>query len=129
MPETMRFTPKDIDDYIAHYPKDIQSILKKLRQTIHAAAPQATETISYQMPAFAQHGILVYFAAFKDHVSFFPTSSGIAKFEKEMAAYKHFKGTVQFPLDRPIPYGLISRITKFRVKENLAKAEAKKKKK
>ncbi len=129
MEKTKRTAPKDIDDYIAHCPRDVQATLKKLRQTIHAAAPQATETISYQMPAFALHGILVYFAAFKDHVSFFPTSSGVAKFKKELAGYKGSKGTVQFPLDKPIPYGLISRITKFRVKENLARVEAKKKKK
>ncbi len=128
MDKTRPGTPKNIDDYIARYPKEIQQILKKMRQTIRAAAPQAAETISYQMPAFTLHGNLVYFAAFKDHVSFFPTSSGVAKFKKELAGYKGSKGTIQFPPDKPIPYGLIGRIVKFRVKENIARAEAKREK-
>lgn len=121
--------PTIIDEYIAGFPPDVQAILQKIRATIHKAAPQAEETISYQMPTFVLHGNLVHFAAFKNHIGFYPVPSGIEAFKKELSAYKGAKGSVQFPLDRPIPYGLISKIVKFRVKENLAKAEAKKKKK
>jgi uncharacterized protein YdhG (YjbR/CyaY superfamily) len=126
---TTKRTFTNIDEYIADFPKDIQVILEQVRATIHKAAPDAKETISYQMPAFALEGILVYFAAFKNHIGFFPTASGIANFQKELSAYKTSKGTIQFPLDRPIPFDLIRKIVLFRVKENLAKAEAKRKKK
>jgi uncharacterized protein YdhG (YjbR/CyaY superfamily) len=107
-----------IDDFIANYPKDIQAILEKIRQTIKQAAPKATETISYDIPTFDQNGKhLVHFSAYKHHIGFYPTSSGIAKFKNELSAYKSAKGSVQFPLNKPIPYTLIKRITEFRVKE------------
>jgi uncharacterized protein YdhG (YjbR/CyaY superfamily) len=123
---TTKRTFTNIDEYIADFPKDIQVILEQVRATIHKAAPDAKETISYQMPAFALEGILVYFAAFKNHIGFFPTASGVAHFEKELMKYKTSKGTIQFPLDRPIPFDLIRQIVVFRVKENLAKAKRKK---
>ena len=119
-------TPKDIDEYIAGFPNDIQDKLQRIRMTIHKAAPKAKEKISYQIPTFALNGNLVHFAAFKKHIGFFPTSSGIREFKKELSIYKCSKGTAQFPLDKPIPLGLISRIVKFRLKENLARAAAKK---
>ena len=122
-------TPPTIDEYIAGFPPDVQEILQKIRATIRHAAPDAEEAISYQMPTFKLHGNLVHFAAFKNHIGFYPVPTGIEKFKKELSAYKTAKGSVQFPLDQPMPYGLISRIVKFRVKENLAKAKAKAKKK
>ena len=118
-----------IDEYIATFPKDIQEILEKLRATIRKAAPEAEETINYQLPTFTLKGNLVHFAAFKKHIGFYPTPSGIEKFKKELSVYQGAKGSVQFPLDKPIPYGLISKIVKFRVKENLERAEVKGKKK
>jgi uncharacterized protein YdhG (YjbR/CyaY superfamily) len=111
---------KSVDKYISKYPKDIQGILHKLRHTIKEIAPQAEEKISYNMPAYKINGkILVYFAAFKGHMGFFPTPSAIVAFKKELRDYKTSKGTVQFPLNEPVPYDLIRRIVKFRVKENL----------
>ncbi len=121
--------PQTIDEYIAGFPKDVQAILQHVRQTIREAAPDAEEKISYQMPAFTLKGNLVYFAGFKNHIGFYPIPSGVEEFKEELSAYEQGKGSVQFPLDKPIPYDLISRIVKFRVKENLAKAEAKGKKK
>ena len=126
---TSQTTPKNMDEYIAGFPQDVQAILEKIRATIRKAAPGAEETISYQMPTFKLKGNLVHFAAFKKHIGFYPTSSGIEKFKHELAAYKSAKGSVQFPFDRPIPYGLIGKMVKFRVKENLAKAKAKRRKK
>lgn len=126
--EGKRVTPASIDEYIAACPKDVQKMLKEIRATIHAAAPEAAEKISYQIPTFYLKGNLVHFAAFKDHISFFPTSSGIQAFKKELSIYKGAKGTVQFPLDKPLPLKLINKIVKFRVKENLARAEEKQKK-
>ena len=120
--------PKTIDEYIAGFPKDVQAILEQVRTTIRKAAPNAEEKISYQMPTFTLKGNLVHFAAFKNHIGFYPIPSGIEEFKEELSAYEQGKGSVQFPLDKPIPYDLISRIVKFRVKENLAKAEAKGKK-
>ncbi len=120
--------PKTIDEYIAGFPKDVQEKLEQVRQTIREAAPDAQEKISYQMPTFTLKGNLVYFAAFKNHIGFYPIPSGIEEFKEELSLYEQGKGSVQFPLDKPIPFDLISRIVKFRVKENLAKAEAKKKK-
>lgn len=117
--------PKNIDEYIASFPRDIQEILEKIRTTIREAAPTATEKISYQLPTFALNGNLVHFGAFKKHVGFYPASAGIAEFRTELSAYEHSKGTVKFPLDKPIPYDLISRIVAFRVQENLKRAEAK----
>ncbi len=121
--------PTTIDEYIAGFPPDVQAILEKVRATIRKAAPGAEETIKYRMPTFMLHGNLVYFAAFKDHIGFYPVPTGVEKFKKELAAYKMGRGSIQFPLDQPIPYGLISKIVKFRAKENLAKAKAKGKKK
>ena len=109
---------KNIDEYIAGFPENIQSILQNLRRVIHEAAPEAQETISYSMPAFKQNGILVYFAAFKDHIGFFPTSSGVSAFTKELTPYDTSKGTIRFPLDEPIPINLIKKIVKFKVQEN-----------
>jgi len=110
-----------IDEYIAMFPKQIQNILQELRQTIGESAPQAQETISYQMPTFKLNGNLVYFAAFKNHIGFFPTSSAIINFKKELSEYETSKGTIRFPLDKPIPFDLVKKIVKFRVNENLQK--------
>ena len=114
-----------IDEYIATFPQEIQKMLEELRATIKAAAPKAQEKISYQMPAFALKGNLVYFGAYKNHIGFYPTSSGIQAFKKELSIYEGAKGTVRFPIDKPLPLDLISRIVKFRVAENLKKAEIK----
>lgn len=118
-----------IDEYIAGFPEEIQKILEEIRATVKAAAPEAEETINYQIPTFTLKGNLVHFAAFKKHIGFYPTPSGMEKFKKELSVYAGAKGSVQFPLDKPIPYGLIGKIVKFRVKENLAKAAAKGRKK
>lgn len=116
---------KDIDAYISSQPEKVRTILEKLRQTIRKAAPGAEEVISYQMPAFKYHGMLVYFAAWKNHVGFYPVSSGIKAFERELSSYEKSKGTIKFPFDKPIPYGLISKIVQYRVKENSGKAKRK----
>lgn len=123
--KTPQTAPQNIDDYIAGFPKDIQAILEKIRMTIREAAPQAEETIKYQIPTFTLKGNLVHFAAYKNHIGFYPTSSVQAPFKSELARYEHAKGTVRFPLDKPIPYDLITKIVKFRVQENLARAAAK----
>jgi uncharacterized protein YdhG (YjbR/CyaY superfamily) len=116
----MRTQPSTIDEYIKGFPVDVQVILEKMRQTIRRAAPGAVEAISYQMPAFKLNGKgLVYFAAFERHIGFYPIPSGIEAFKKELSPYKQGKGSVQFPLDEPIPYDLVERIVKYRVKENL----------
>jgi uncharacterized protein YdhG (YjbR/CyaY superfamily) len=116
--------PRSVDAYLAGFPPDVRGVLEKIRLTVRKAAPDADEKISYMMPAFNLDGPLVYFAAFKKHIAFFPTSSGIEKFKKELAAYETSKGTVRFPLGTPVPYGLVGRIVKFRVKENRARAKA-----
>ena len=126
---TDKAAPQTIAAYIAGFPPKTQAILKKVRQTIRQAAPGAEEAIKYRMPTFTLHGNLVHFAAFKTHIGFYPTPTGIEQFKRELSAYESAKGSVQFPLDQPIPYDLISRIVKFRVKENLERAEAKRKKK
>lgn len=123
-----RPTQTNIDEYIAAFPTQIQTILKKIRRTVHNAAPEAEEIVSYRMPAFRQDGILVYFAAFKNHIGLYPPVSGDAKIEKAIAPYAGEKGNLRFPLDQPIPYDLIERIVKFRLKQNLAKAAEKRKK-
>jgi uncharacterized protein YdhG (YjbR/CyaY superfamily) len=125
---TDQTAPRTIDDYIAGFPQDVQEILEKIRVTIRQAAPDAEETIKYQMPTFTLKGNLVHFAAFKKHIGFYPTPTGIEEFNSELSAYKGGKGSVRFPLDKPIPFDLISRIVKARVKENLERAEAKGKK-
>ena len=117
---------RTIDEYIARYPLEVRRMLSQIRETVRAAAPDAEEAISYQIPTFRDDGNLVHFAAWKKHVSFYPTSSGISRFAKELSAYVLSRGTVQFPLDRPLPVGLISRMVKFRVKENRARAKARK---
>ena len=121
--------PQTIDEYIAGFPADVQEVLQKIRMTIHEAAPEAREKISYQMPTFYLNGNLVHFAAFKEHIGFYPVPTGIEKFKKELSVYKQGKGSVQFSLDQPMPYDLITKIVKFRVEENLAAAAAKAKKK
>lgn len=121
--DTNTTSPTTIDEYIARFPPDIQAILQQIRATIRAAAPEATEKISYQMPTFSLNGNLVHFAAFKKHIGFYPTPTGIGQFKDELAAYTNAKGSVQFPLNKPIPYDLIARITAFRVQENIMKSE------
>ena len=118
--------PQTIDEYIASFPKEIQELLETMRNTIKEAAPDAEETISYQMPTFRLKGNLVHFAAYKNHIGFYPTPSGIEKFKDELSVYKGAKGSVQFPIDQPLPLDLISKIVKFRAAENLEKAKAKK---
>jgi uncharacterized protein YdhG (YjbR/CyaY superfamily) len=118
--------PKSIDEYIAGFPQDIRECLEKIRATIRVAAPESEEKISYQMPTFALKGNLVHFAAFKTHIGFYPTSSGIAQFKKELSSYDCSKGTVRFPTGTPLPFELIDRIVQFRATENLAKAASKK---
>jgi len=120
--------PQNIDAYIADFSQEVQEKLQKIRETVRNAAPDAVEKISYQMPTFAQEGNLVHFAAFKNHIGFYPAPQGIEEFKEELSLYKGGKGSVQFPLDQPIPYELISKIVTFRLKENLEKAAARKKK-
>ena len=121
----MKASSKSIDSYIAVFPQDVQIILNKVRATIREAAPEAEETINYGIPTFTLKGNLVHFAGFKNHIGFYPAPSGIEKFKKYLSVYKGAKGSVQFQLDQPIPLDLISQIVKFRVKENLERAEAK----
>ncbi len=118
--------PKDIDEYIAGFPKDVQELLEKVRKTIREAAPEAEEAIKYQIPTFVLKGNLVHFAAFKNHIGFYPAPQGMEEFKEELAPYEAGKGTARFPLDQPIPYDLISKIVKHRVQMNLEKAAAKK---
>jgi uncharacterized protein YdhG (YjbR/CyaY superfamily) len=119
---------QDIDGYISQFPADVQAALQEVRETIRRAAPDAKETISYRMPAFRQHGILVYFAAWKKHIGMYPPISGDKALEKAVARYAGPKGNLQFPLDEPMPLGLIERIVKLRAKQDLAKAAARRKK-
>lgn len=124
-----RTAAKDIDEYVAGFPKDVQAILQKIRTTIRKAAPDAEETVSYQIPTFTLKGhYLIYFAAYQKHVSLYPAPRGVKDFKQELSAYKGGKGTVRFPLDKPVPFGLISRIVKYRVEENLDRAKTKGKK-
>lgn len=118
--------PTTIDEYIAQFPEDVQRILTQIRAVIREAAPDAVEKISYQMPGFHLHGSLVWFGAYKRHIGFYPSGAGIEAFKEEISAYKWSKGAVQFPLDQPMPYELISRIVRFRVAENLRKAAVQK---
>jgi uncharacterized protein YdhG (YjbR/CyaY superfamily) len=113
-----------IDEYIALFPEDVQKKLQELRATIKASAPDASEKISYQMPTFYLKGNLVYFAAFKNHIGFYPAPRGIEAFKEELSIYEGSKGTVRFPLDQPLPLDLISKIVEFRAAENLKKAES-----
>jgi uncharacterized protein YdhG (YjbR/CyaY superfamily) len=120
-----RKSSQSIDAYIAGFSPEVRAILERIRSTVRKAAPRAEETISYRIPAFTLGGALVYFAAFKEHVGFYPPVRGDARLEKAVSPYAGEKGNLRFPLDRPIPYGLIERIVKLRVKQNLAKAAAK----
>jgi len=118
---TSRARPKNIDEYIESFSPEVQAILEKIRSTIRDAAPRAQETISYKIPAFRLNRILVYFAAFKNHIGLYPPVRGDASLMKAISTYAGKKGNLQFPLDRPIPYGLIERIVKLRVKQNTSK--------
>ncbi|AIQ11419.1 iron chaperone [Paenibacillus durus] len=124
-----KITYSSIDEYIAACTPEVQDVLQTLRKVIQESAPDAKEKISYQMPTFELHGNLVHFAAFKKHIGFYPAPSGIEAFQEEVKEYHKSKGTLQFPLDKPLPYDLISRIVKYRVASNIEKAEAKSKKK
>ncbi len=117
-----RTAPKTIDDYIKTFSPEVREILEKIRRTIRKAAPEAEETISYQIPTFKLNGCLVHFAAFKQHIGFYPPVQGDAKLVKAVSRYANEKGNLRFPLDQPIPYDLIDRITRLRLKQNLAKA-------
>lgn len=116
-----------IDQYISTFPKDIQKILEIVRQTIKKAAPEAVEAISYQMPTFKLNGNLVHFAAFKNHIGFYPTPSGTKEFKKEISVYRSGKGSIQFPIDKPMPLSLIRNIVEYRVKETQEKIKLRKK--
>lgn len=126
--EDSKIIPESIDEYILEFSSEIQEILQRLREVIKEAAPDAKEKISYQMPTFELHGNLVHFAAYKNHIGFYPTPSGIDAFKHELSEYKGAKGSVQFPIEKPLPYQLISKIVKFRVAENIKKVEGKLKK-
>lgn len=119
----------NIDEYIAGFSEEIQALLQSMRQTIREAAPEANEKISYMMPTFDLHGNLVHFAAFKNHIGFYPAPSGIKEFEEELKPYIAGKGSLNFPLNKPLPLDLVSRITRFRVTQNIEKAITSKKKK
>ncbi|MFI0491218.1 iron chaperone [Flavobacterium sp.] len=119
----MKTTFNTVDEYISRQSAEVQILLEQIRQTIKQAAPEAEEVISYQMPAYKFHGILVYFAAFKNHIGFYATPNGHAEFKEALSAYKQGKGSVQFPIDKPIPLDLITEIVKFRASENRLKAK------
>lgn len=125
--DTDKATFENIDDYIAQAAPEVRELLQEMRKVIHEAAPEATEKISYQMPTFDLHGNLVHFAAFKKHIGFYPAPRGIEAFKDELSVYKGAKGSVQFPLNQPMPYDLIGRIVKFRAAENMEKAKGKRK--
>ena len=124
---TKRHTPADVDDYIGRFSPEIQAVLQQVRKVVRAAAPEATEVISYQMPALKQNGVLVYFAAFKSHIGFYPPIAGDARLEKAASRYAGEKGNLRFPLDEPIPYGLIERLTKLRADQDKAIPASKRK--
>ncbi len=118
-------TYKDIDSYIKAAPKEARALLKQMRTVVKKAAPEAKEAISYGIPTYKLNGHLVHFGAFKDHISFFPTSSGVSAFKQQLSKYRTAKGTIQFPLDKPLPLSLIKRIVVFRLKENASKRQRK----
>jgi uncharacterized protein YdhG (YjbR/CyaY superfamily) len=117
--------PKNIDDYVDRFPKEVQQLLGQMRLTIRKAAPKAKESISYGIPTFTLDGNLVWFAAYKSHIGFYPRASAITAFKKELSAFKGAKGSVQFPFDEPLPLALVSRIVKFRVKQSLSRRKKK----
>lgn len=116
---------KNVDDYIKLFPKEVHPALKKMRSIIQSVVPKAEEIISYNMPAYKQHSVLVYFAAYKNHIGLYPTSSGVRVFANYLKAYKTSKGAIQFPIDKPLPVLLIKKIVKFRMLEDKERAEAK----
>ncbi len=120
--------PKDIDEYIAGFPAEVQAKLRKVRTTIAKAAPRSKEAIKYRLPTFVQNGNLVHFGAFQKHIGVYAMPTGHAKFQRELTAYESGKGSVQFPIDKPIPYALIGQIVKFRVQEDAAKSATRKQK-
>ena|SRR5882762_4945642 len=124
--KTEKIRPGNMSDFIAVFPRDVQEILQRLRATIRKAAPEARETIKYGMPTFTLNGNLVFFSAYKNHIGFYPRLNA---FKKELSAYDGGKGTIRFPLDKPLPFALIGKLVKYRVQENLERAEAKAKKK
>jgi uncharacterized protein YdhG (YjbR/CyaY superfamily) len=115
----------NIDEYVRSFPKATQVLLEQMRETIRKSAPEAEETINYGIPTFTLKGNLVHFAAFRNHIGFYPTPSGIGTFKEELSAYENAKGSVKFPIEKPLPFDLITRIVQFRVKENLQKAKTK----
>jgi uncharacterized protein YdhG (YjbR/CyaY superfamily) len=117
---------KTVDEYISTFPASAKKILQEIRKTIHEAAPQAEDVISYNMPASKFKGVLVYYAAYEKHIGFYPTASGIEVFKKQLGDYKFSKGAIQFPIEQPMPFDLITKIVKFRVKEVQEKEKAKK---
>jgi len=124
--EKAKVVPETVDQYIAAFPADVKKRMQQLRKTIKAGAPKADELISYQMPGYKYFGMLVYFAGYKNHIGFYPGAGGVLEFYKELSSFKSAKGSVQFPHDRPIPYDIISKIVKFRVKQNEEKFSIKK---
>ena len=117
--------PLDVDHYIATFPAETRALLEAVRATIQMAAPEAQEVISYQMPAYKYHGMLVFFAGYKNHIGFYPSGSGIVEFQEALTPYKSSKGAVQFPINKPMPLDLIDKMVRFRVAQNLEKAQAK----
>ena len=120
--------PATVDDYIAGFPPEVQAILRKIREVVRKAAPAAQEVISYRMPALKQNGMLIYYAAFRNHVGLYPPVTGDARIEKDIAPYAGEKGNLRFPFDKPIPYDLIARITELRLRQDLAKTPTKRRK-
>ncbi len=125
MKQASKIIPATVDEYIGAFPKEVQPLLNQLRQTIKKAAPNAEEVISYAMPAYKLNGVLVYFAGYKNHIGFYATPTGHKAFKKELSKYKEGKGSVQFPIDKPLPVSLITKIVKFRVKQNTEKLKTK----
>jgi uncharacterized protein YdhG (YjbR/CyaY superfamily) len=126
--ESSRDTPTSVDEYIAGFSPEVQAILRRVRQVVREAAPQAREVISYRMPALRQNGILVYFAAFKGHIGLYPPVTGDAQIQRAIAPYAGEKGNLRFPFDSPIPYDLIARVTELRAKQDSAKAATRRRK-
>lgn len=125
MPARMNTAIKTIDEYIAQFPKEVQMLLEKMRTIIHKAAPKAEEAVAYGIPTFKLNGNLVHFGGYKNHIGFYPAPSGIEAFKKELAKYEGSKGTIRFPLDKPLPATLITQVVKFRVAKNLEKVKKK----
>ncbi|MFC4232861.1 iron chaperone [Parasediminibacterium paludis] len=125
--QTDKPKPTDIDSYIADFPEATQALLQQIRATIQAAAPNAIEIISYAIPTFVYHGNLVHFAGYKQHIGFYPGAAGIAAFRDEISQYKWAKGSVQFPLNEPLPLDLVTRIVHYKLAQNVAKVAKKKK--